>query len=97
MKKPITSNLTTWCSDYQSVTVQVMAKTDPKHYKKFGKRVSELRKAAGLTQEQLAEKADMSYDTITSIEHGQQFATLGNLHRLAKALRVQAMELLRNQ
>jgi len=74
-----------------------MATTDPKYYKKFGKRVSELRRAAGLTQEQLAEKADISYDTITSIEHGQQFATLGNLHRLAKALNVQPMELLRNQ
>ena len=74
-----------------------MATTDPKHYKKFGKRIGELRKAAGLTQEQLAEKADISYDTITSIEHGQQFATLGNLHRLAKALKVHPMELLRNQ
>lgn len=74
-----------------------MAKTDPKHYKQFGKRVSELRKAAGLTQEQLAEKAGISYDTVTSIEHGQQFATLSNLHRLARALKVHPMELLRNQ
>ena len=65
--------------------------------KKFGKRVGELREAAGLTQEQLAERSGIAYSTITSIEHGQRFASLGSLKRLAKALKVHPMELLRNQ
>lgn len=74
-----------------------MIKTDPKHYRKFGKRVAELRERAGLTQEKLAEITDISYSTIRGIEQGRQFTSLGGLHRLAKALRVSPAELLDNQ
>jgi transcriptional regulator with XRE-family HTH domain len=74
-----------------------MVKTDPKHYRKFGKRVAQLREQAGLTQEKLAEITDISYPTIRGIEQGRQFTSLGGLHRLAKALHVTPADLLDNQ
>jgi transcriptional regulator with XRE-family HTH domain len=74
-----------------------MIKTDPKYYRKFGKRVAELRERASLTQEKLAEITDISYSTIRGIEQGRQFTSLGGLHRLAKALQVRISELLDNQ
>ena len=74
-----------------------MIVTKPTDLKKFGKRLGQLREAAGLTQEQLAESSGVAYSTITSIEHGQRFTSLGGLKRLAKALKVHPMELLRNQ
>lgn len=74
-----------------------MIKTDPKHYKKFGKRVAALRDRAGMTQERLAEVTDISYPTIRGIEQGRQFTSLGGLHRLAKALKVKPSDLLDNQ
>jgi transcriptional regulator with XRE-family HTH domain len=74
-----------------------MVKTDPKHYRKFGKHVAQLRERAGLTQEQLAEETGISYPTIRGIEQGRQFTSLGGLHRLAKVLKVHPSDLLTNQ
>lgn len=74
-----------------------MIATKPSDLKKFGKRLGQLREAAGLTQEQLAERSGIAYSTITSIEHGQRFTSLGGLKQLAKALKVHPIELLRNQ
>jgi len=74
-----------------------MIATKPADLKKFGKRVGELREAAGLTQDELAAKSGIAYPTITSIEHGQRFTSLGGLKQLAKALKVHPSELLSNQ
>lgn len=74
-----------------------MISTKPADLKKFGKRVGQLREAAGLTQEQLAERSGIAYSTITSIEHGQRFTSLGGLKRIAKALHVHPSELFSNQ
>src|SRR5436190_23433869 len=54
----------------------------------FGYRVRELRERAGLTQEALAERADLDVTYVSGIERGRRNPGLNILGRLAKALRV---------
>lgn len=74
-----------------------MTRPKTKNLARFGKRVAELRVERHLTQEKLAEVSGLSYPTISSIEAGIRWCTLDSLHKLAKALNVHPMELLRNQ
>ncbi len=60
----------------------------------LGQRVRELRLAYRVTQEQLAERAGLSYKFIGEIERGKANPTVDTLCRLAKALRVEVHELL---
>ena len=53
-----------------------------------GRHVRMHRTAAGLTQAQLAEAADLTVDTVSRIERGAQSATVGTVHALARALNV---------
>ena len=59
----------------------------------FGKRLCALRKAANLTQEQLAEAADYSVEFISFVERGQHGPSLEGIERLAKALNVKESNL----
>lgn len=59
----------------------------------LGQRVRELRLAYRATQEQLAERAGLSYKFIGEIERGKANPTVDTLSRLAKALRVEIHEL----
>lgn len=61
--------------------------------KAFGKRVSEVRKSRGLTQQELAEQVSMSVVAIAYIETGKRWARLGTLNKIAKSLRVNVSEL----
>lgn len=61
--------------------------------KLLGARVYELRNKAGLTQWQLAEKADVSNDSISRIERGIRSPSFEVLERLAKSLNVEIREL----
>lgn len=54
----------------------------------FGKRVAEVRKQRGVTQQQLAEATGMSTVAIAYIETGKRWARLGTLSKMAKSLRV---------
>lgn len=54
--------------------------------KLFGKRIKELREAEGFTQEQLAEKVGLEYQTISRIETGYYFTSYENLEKIARAL-----------
>ncbi|MDP5239132.1 helix-turn-helix transcriptional regulator [Uliginosibacterium sp. 31-16] len=47
-----------------------------------------LRKARELTQEQLAEKAELHVNYVGGIERGERNATIRNIKKLAKALGV---------
>lgn len=62
--------------------------------KAFGKQLRKLREERKLTQEALADKAGMHFTYIGQIERGVRNPSLINLHKLAKALRVSAGELL---
>ncbi len=63
--------------------------------KKLGDVVRELREARGLTQAQLAEKAQVALSYVTVIEAGQRGSPSRQiLYRLARALDVPAKRLL---
>lgn len=52
----------------------------------FGQRLRALREAAGLSQEELAERADLHWTYISGIERGRRNPGLNTLGRLARAL-----------
>jgi len=66
---------------------------ETKYLGAFGKRLAEVRRAKGLTQEALAEKADVTALTVAYIEQGRQWPRIATLHSLAKSLSVPVAEL----
>ena len=65
-------------------------------YIALGKRVKSLRKQKGMTQEQLAEKADISASYLGHIERGTRCASIDTLEKLWEALNTDANSLLCN-
>lgn len=61
--------------------------------KQFGERVRDLRKAQGLSQEELAEKADLHYTYIGGVERGERNLSLKSIERIANALKMDIREL----
>lgn len=61
--------------------------------KKFGKRVKELRKSRGLTQEKIAELINIEPPNISKMESGTHFPLPENIEKLAKALDVEVKDL----
>jgi len=66
---------------------------EEKLMKVFGKRVAEVRKSRGITQQQLAELIGMSVVAIAYIETGKRWARLGTLSKIAKQLNVNISDL----
>ncbi|NMM22760.1 MAG: helix-turn-helix transcriptional regulator [Phycicoccus sp.] len=60
----------------------------------FGARVRELRVAAGMSQEDLAERASLHRTYIGSVERGERNLAIGNCYALADALNVPLREML---
>jgi transcriptional regulator with XRE-family HTH domain len=60
----------------------------------FGKVIRDLRKNAGLTQEQLGLEADLRRTFVSLLELGQQQPTLSTILKLAKALNVSASKII---
>lgn len=54
----------------------------------LGHRVKELREGLGLSQQQLAEQADLDITYISGIERGKRNPGLNSLNQLARALKV---------
>ena len=64
------------------------------HYRRVvGETIRAYRKQAGLTQEKLAEKADLHHNFIGEVERGNMEISLGSLLKIAKALRVQVRDI----
>jgi transcriptional regulator with XRE-family HTH domain len=63
--------------------------------KKFGEKVRELRRAKGLSQEELAFRAGIHRNYLGGIERGERNPALDNIAAIAKALGVELSELLR--
>jgi transcriptional regulator with XRE-family HTH domain len=60
----------------------------------FGDRVRLFRKAAGLSQEDLADLAEMHRTYLSGIERGVRNVSLVNIVRLAKALKISPSQLM---
>ena len=65
----------------------------PPHRRAVGHVVRRYRDQAGLSQEKLAEKADLSAVFISQVERGVGNASLDTLHRIARALGVRLRDL----
>lgn len=59
-----------------------------KALRRLGQQIRALRRAAGLTQEEAAERAKLDYKHFQAIETGSSNVTVASLVGIAKALRV---------
>lgn len=62
---------------------------------RFGDRVREIRKDKGLSQEELAHKADLHRTYIGMIERAEKNITLINIEKIANALEVEIANLIK--
>jgi transcriptional regulator with XRE-family HTH domain len=61
--------------------------------KKFGQRLREIRAARRMTQEQFAEKLDISVDFLSLIERGRNAPSFVTLEKFSKRLKLHVSEL----
>lgn len=64
--------------------------------KRFGDVIRRMRKERGLTQERLAERADIATDYLGFIERGENVPTLPVILKIARGLKVPPAELFRD-
>jgi len=83
-----------WTYPHQLARVSFVAKFNV--LKTFGGRVRDIRRQKGLSQEELARRAKIDRTYIGGIERGERNAGIKNVHRIADALGVPAMELFRD-
>ena len=62
--------------------------------RKFGVRLFQLRTKEGMTQAELAEKANLSTDSISRMERGERAPSLESIERIAGALGIEPIQLL---
>lgn len=65
---------------------------EQKLMKEFGKRLAQVRKSRGITQQQLAEETGMSVVAIAYLETGKRWARIGTLGKIAHTLKVDIAE-----
>lgn len=70
--------------------------TRSKEGQKFGETVRRLRKQAGMSQEALAERANLSADFVGFIERGENVPTLTTILQLARALGVPPSKIIKD-
>lgn len=64
--------------------------------KDFGRRVAELRKKAGFSQEKFAFQCNIDRTYIGTIERGEKSPTLNTIHKIAQALNMPLHQLFEN-
>lgn len=65
---------------------------EQKLLKSFGKNLAQIRKSRGLTQQELAEKTNLSVVAIGYIETGKRWVRIGTLNKIAHALKTDINE-----
>lgn len=63
--------------------------------RQLGRRLRQTRKAQGMSQYTLATKADISREYVRLLEAGRSDPTVGTLQKIARALGVEVIDLLR--
>ena|ERR1700733_10632702 len=63
------------------------------HRRIVGQNIRAFRKRAQLSQEKLAEKADLTYKFLGEVERGYENISLDSLTRIAKALKIKVRDL----
>lgn len=71
-----------------------MSQDDPFYV--FGQRIRKFRMEAGLSQEALAEIAELDRTYVSGIERGKRNVSLKNIYKLATALKIPPYKLLQN-
>jgi transcriptional regulator with XRE-family HTH domain len=61
--------------------------------KKFGKRLLEIRRQRGMTQERFAETLDISVDFLSLVERGINAPSFETLEKIGKGLRLEIKDL----
>ena len=64
------------------------------NYKKIGERLKRIRRENNLTQEKLAEMAEVDPKSVIEIENGKRNLTIKTLSKLASALKVSISDIL---
>lgn len=59
----------------------------------FGARIKQLRKAKGLTQEKLAERAGLETAYLGDIERGKRNLTIDNIEKIARGFKIEPFKL----
>lgn len=67
-----------------------------KHREIVGSNIRACRKAAGLTLESLAERAEMSWPYLSEVERGRENISLDKLAQVARALGVKLSKIVEN-
>lgn len=70
-----------------------MINRNPRLLKKFGKHLKELREIRGLSQEALANEAELPISQIGRIERGEVNPTLSTLQSISGALKISLRDL----
>jgi XRE family transcriptional regulator, regulator of sulfur utilization len=66
------------------------------HRKTLGGTIRSYRKATGISQEKLAERADLHHNYAGELERGEKAATIDSLLKIAKALKIKVRDLVRD-
>lgn len=62
-------------------------------HKKLGKRIAELRRARGFSQEAFAHECEFNRSYMGAVERGEKNITLAMINKVARALRISLSEL----
>nr|WP_310427477.1 helix-turn-helix transcriptional regulator [Chamaesiphon sp. VAR_48_metabat_135_sub] len=65
--------------------------------KVFASRLRQIRQVKGLSQEELADSAGLHRTYVGSVERGERNISIDNIERLAKALEIDIIELLKEE
>jgi len=76
-----------------SCSIETVMPSKPYHRRVLGEKIRACRKQTGLTQEKLAEKADLHHNFIGEVERGNMEISLTSLLKIAKALKVRVRDL----
>ena len=76
-------------------TKVILTDQDKQKMKAFGKKVRELRLHKGISQEKLANIAQLHRNYIGAVERGEQNVSLININKIAKALNIESVDLFR--